>query len=159
MRLTEPSTRDDMPGRDDGETGGRLSDPSTDAEHPRVDPRFAVEFDEFPGGWPGWRRAFKRAAVEHVTSLPELDYRSQDAPGHYAHQQLYYAVKSRVNAAAHRVAEVAEVEHRNFSLWLVKQRGFPWRQDCSIDDLLRLLEFLRAPETIEAARSVPHYPR
>jgi hypothetical protein len=27
------------------------------------DPRFGVEFDDIPGGWPGWRRAFKQAAA------------------------------------------------------------------------------------------------
>jgi hypothetical protein len=125
--------------------------------HPRDDPCFAVAFDEFPGGWPGWRRAFKRAAVEYLESLPDWHYLCGEPPGHYAHRQLYYAVKSRVNAAAHRVADEAGVDHRDLSHWLVKQHGFPWRRDCALSDMLRLLDFLRSPGVVDAARSVPRY--
>jgi hypothetical protein len=107
--------------------------------HSREDPRFTVAFDEFPGVWPGWRRAFTRAAAEYVQLMPDWHYLCGEPPGRYAHQQLYYAVKSRVNAAAHRVADEAGVEHRDLSLWLVKQHGFPWRRDCTMPDLLRLL--------------------
>jgi hypothetical protein len=127
-------------------------------DHPRDDPHFAGGFDEFPGGWPGWRRAFKRAAAEYVQLMPDWHYLYGQPPGHYAHQQLYYMVKSRVNAAAHRVADEAGVEHRDLSLWLVKQHGFPWRQACTMRDLLRLLDFLCLPGTVEAARSAPKYP-
>ena len=145
MPSTEPLTRDDMSWCDDDEIGRGQHASRQSPEHPRDDPRFAVEFDQFPGGWPGWRRAVKRAVAEHAQSLPGDDYRRQDSPGHYAHQQLYYAVKSKVNAAAHRVAGMAEVEHCNFSHWLVKQQGFPWPRDCAMTDLMRLLDFLQLP--------------
>jgi hypothetical protein len=156
-RSIEPSMPDDVVQRDDDGGAGR---PPFGAEicHPRDDPRFDVAFNEFPGGWPGWRRAFKRVAAEYVQLMPDWHYLYGEPPGHYAHQQLYFAVKSRVNAAAHRVADEAGVEHRDLSLWLVKQHGFPWRRECRMQDLLRLLEFLCSPETVDAARSVAQYP-
>jgi hypothetical protein len=132
--------------------------------HPRDDPRFEVEFNDFPGGWPRWRRMFKQAAVAYYRSHVEPfmsedeDAEVQLSLGHYAHQQLYYEVKSRVNAAAHGVADQAGVTHRNLSLWLVKERGFPWRQDCAVPDLLRLLAFLQDTDTVVAARAAPDYP-
>jgi hypothetical protein len=43
-------------------------------------------------------------------------------------------------------------------MWLVKERGYPWRQDRLMPDLLRLLTFLQDPDTVVAARSVPDYP-
>jgi hypothetical protein len=131
--------------------------------HPRDDPRFDVDFDDFPGGWPGWPRAFKSAAAAFYRAdvEPYLDNDEDEprpAPGHYAHQQLYYEVKSRVYTAAHQIADEAGVTHRNFSHWLVKERGFPWRQDCAVPDLLRLLAFLEDPDTTIAARAAPDYP-
>src|SRR3954454_8845727 len=105
-------------------------------------PRLGVEFDAFPGGWSAWRRAFKRSAATYYrVHIEPLQAEEDDAdplvagdddadpflaeddyvaprmtPGHYAHRQLYYEVKSRVNAAAHRVAQEAGVTHRDLCL-------------------------------------------
>src|SRR5207249_2211381 len=53
-------------------------------------------------------------------------------------REAYYRLRSRVDKASKAMADAAGVNHRTFSLWLVRVKGFPWRRDCTIDDLRRL---------------------
>lgn len=56
------------------------------------------------------------------------------------------------------VAEAAGVTTRNLAHWLVKEKGFPWRDDCTWDDLRRMLTFLELPGTAAEASFAPDYP-
>ncbi|MDN5855426.1 MAG: hypothetical protein L0K86_21790 [Actinomycetia bacterium] len=142
--------------------GRRAEDPHPDPEHPREDPALHVPFHDIPGGWPCWRRAFKKSAATFydccLANDPDYHGASYKTAGHYAHTQLYYEVKRRVNVAARALAERVGVSHRNLSIWLVKEHNYPWRQDCSIDDLRDLLDFLSGPKIDEMAAKVPEYP-
>lgn len=70
----------------------------------------------------------------------------------------YYALKRRVFDVSVVVGLLAGVTRRNLAHWLVKDRGFPWRNDCSVDDLNRLLAFLLYPDIVCLAESAPDYP-
>lgn len=124
---------------------------------PLDEARFDLDYTQYPGGESAYWRDFKAASKTYFHRLGHGDCDSPEAQ-QYAEEQARYALKARVNDVAQRVADAAEVSHRNFSHWLVKAKGFPWRNDCDFDQLRELLTFLEQSATVEEARQAPNYP-
>jgi hypothetical protein len=132
--------------------------------------RFLVRYDEYPGGplayWRDYRAAlalyFEYQPAHHRWGADEGEAGSDDevteTPQQKVDRYAYYALKRRVFDVSVVVAALAGITRRNLAHWLVKSRGFPWRGNCSVDDLNRLLAFLHDPATVTLARAVPDYP-
>ncbi|MCK2245215.1 MULTISPECIES: hypothetical protein [unclassified Crossiella] len=125
------------------------------AEHPQGEARFAVAYPDYPGGEAAYWKDFAAAAATYYTT-EELEGRR--SPEQYAEEQARYALKRRVDEIAHQVADAAGISYHDLCHWLVKDQGFPWRNDCDFGQLRTLLEFLQAPDTVGKARQAPDYP-
>jgi hypothetical protein len=75
--------------------------------------------------------------------------------GRFGEYDQYYAHRTEVQRAVERLADEVDSDGRTISLWLVKEHEFPWRNDCDLEDLQRMLAFLADPANRAAARSVP----
>lgn len=125
--------------------------------HPSDEDRFAVRYDEYPGGQDAYWGDFKTTAFRFYTAvLADID--DDHSAESYAEEQVYYALKRKVHDVAQRVAEKSNISYRNLCHWLVKEKGFPWRNDADFTQLQALLEYLEDPRTICGAREAPNYP-
>ncbi|MGW6699778.1 hypothetical protein [Nocardia sp. NPDC055049] len=116
---------------------------------PMDNPRFDLS-REYPGGSKARDRDYELACVEHERILHLHAY-----AGRLGKREQYYAHRKEVNRAVQALAEEAGQDGRTISLWLVRNHGFPWRNNCELEDLQRMLAFLADPENRAAARSVP----
>ncbi|MHA6623626.1 hypothetical protein [Pseudonocardia sp. DLS-67] len=123
---------------------------------PDDDPRFACSPDDYPQGpevyWEHFDEAMTRFHREQrriAIGLTDEQMREREA---------YYRLRPRVDKASKAMADAAGVDHRTFSLWLVRVKGFPWRRDCTMDDLRRLYVYLVDARNVEEARGVPTAP-
>lgn len=123
--------------------------------HPREDEHFEAAYAEYPGGEDAYWRDFRAAATAYFQHNRE-DFEGEDEAT-FANTQAYYALKRRVFDMSTTVAEAAGLTTRTMAHWLVKEKGFPWREDCTWDDLRRLLVLLEQPGIVEEARSAPDY--
>lgn len=155
----------------DGSTADTEEDWYSGPPRPSRELRFLVRYDEYPGGpvayWRDYRAAlatyFEYQAVHHPWAANDGDADSDDELTETPQQEevdryAYYALKRRVFDVSVVVAALARITRRNLAHWLVKSRGFPWRADCSVEDLNRLLTFLLDPATVTLARAAPDYP-
>ena len=138
--------------------------------HPSRELRFLVRYDEYPGGpvayWRDYRAAlaayFEYQAAHRRWDADEGEADSDDelteTPQQKVDRYAYYGLKRRVFDVSVVVAALAGITRRNLAHWLVKARGFPWRADCSVDELNSLLDFLLDPATVALARAAPDYP-
>ena len=126
-----------------------------DVEHPEDEPRFALAYDDYPGGESAYWRDFKAATRLYYKALGDDWDRS---PEQYAEEQACYMLRRRVHDVAQEFARTAGIAHRNLSHWLVKVKGYPWRGDCDFDQLRSMLRLLEDPAAIEEARKAPNYP-
>ena len=127
-------------------------------EHPADEPRFAGRIAEYPGGWPAFWRDFRATLTAYVRDTADLSWASGPGPAEYIAEQVHSMLRRKVRAAAEKVAAQAGVSERNMSHWLVKAKGFPWRRDCTFEQLRDLLSFLERPEAVGEARTAPNYP-
>ena len=127
--------------------------------HPDDDPRFAGSPNDYPGGrdayWGDWDAA--NLAIGHESLMKTLDPAERRA---YRRRQATYALRREVTNMVKALAREVGHDSRTISIWLVKQHGFPWRQQCDRSDLYRLRQFLLDPEVrAEAATIEPAPPR
>jgi hypothetical protein len=154
----------------DGPTADTGDDWYSGPPRPSRELRFLVRYDEYPGGPVAYSRDYRAAlaayfeyqAAHHPWDADEGEADSDDelteTPQQKVDRYAYYALKRRVFDMSVVVAALAGITRRNLAHWLVKSRGFPWRADCSVDDLNMLLAFLLDPATVALARGAPDYP-
>ncbi len=154
----------------DGPTVDTANDWNSGPPRPSRELRFLVRYDEYPGGpvayWRDYRTAlaayfeYQDAHRPRDTDEGEADSDDEltETPQQRVDRYAYYGLKRRVFDVSVVVAALAEITRRNLAHWLVKSSGFPWRADCSVDDLNRLLAFLLDPATVALARAAPDYP-
>jgi hypothetical protein len=128
-----------------------------------------VRYDEYPGGPVAYWRDYRTALAAHFEYQAAhqpwdaddgpADSDDEETPQQKVDRYAYYALKRRVFDVSVVVAALAGTTRRNLAHWLVKSRGFPWRANCSVDDLNRLLTFLLDPATVALARTAPAYPQ
>lgn len=125
--------------------------------HPREEDRFAVRYEEYPGGQNAYWSDFRTAACRFYTAcLDDMD--DHHSAESYAEEQVHYALKRRVHDTAQSVAKKSNISYRNLCHWLVKEKGFPWRNDADLTQLQALLEYLEDPCIINEAQQAPDYP-
>jgi hypothetical protein len=154
----------------DGPTADTEDDWYPGPPHPSRELRFLVRYDEYPGGpdayWGDYRAALAvydkhwdaRKPLDADEGEADSDDELAETPQQKVDRYAYYGLTRRVFDVSVVVAALAGITRRNLAHWLVKSRGFPWRADCSVDDLNRLLAFLLDPATIALARAAPDYP-
>jgi hypothetical protein len=116
---------------------------------PFEDPRFTA-LDEYPGGDEAHERDYEAACEEYerISHLHAL-------AGRFGKHRQYYAHRKEVNRALIGLEEEAGHDGRTLALWLVLDHGFPWRDECELEDLQRILAFLADPKNREEACSMP----
>ena len=73
-------------------------------------------------------------------------------------REAYFRLKKEVHILSTEVAQSVILDSRSYSLWLVKVKGFPWRDECKWKDLKRLKRYLMSPEAREEAASITQAP-
>jgi hypothetical protein len=123
--------------------------------HPKEMSKFQVAYPDYPGGEEAYWQDFKAAAKEWNRQHEFDDVENLDE---WAEWQAYYSLRRRVQDACEHLADAARIDRRNLSHWLVKAKGFPWRDDCDFGELRRLLDFVQDPATVTEAQRAPEYP-
>ncbi|MGW4586374.1 hypothetical protein ACWEKJ_03495 [Amycolatopsis thermoflava] len=119
---------------------------------PYDDPRFEIG-REYPGGVEARARDYEAANDEY-----ERIWHLHALAGRFGKHDQYYAHRTEVHRAVEGLAEEVGHDTRTISLWLVKEHGFPWRDDCELKDLQQMLAFLADPANRAEARSIPPAP-
>jgi hypothetical protein len=87
--------------------------------------------------------------------IPVEDHMTEDE---YVVSEVLKHLRRKVGAATEHMATSAGIHGRDLSHWLVEQNGFPWRDNCTYEDLIGLYGFAIDPANIEAARGAPAVP-
>lgn len=108
--------------------------------HPEKGRWFKVVPSDYPGGEAAYWRDYDAASEWRTREEFCLEMGLTDAE--YVERERYYALKKEINALAVELAQQTGQETRHVNSWLVHEHGFPWRNECSTDDLERMREFL-----------------
>ena len=114
--------------------------------HPRELPTFDCRPSAHPAGLTGYLGDFRAAMVPYYRTtfpvyaqiIPADDHMTEDD---YVDERVKLQLRRHVHEAAQVFAERAGVNHRDLSHWLVKSRGYTWRDQCSTEDRQRLFQF------------------
>ncbi|WP_194814259.1 hypothetical protein [Nocardia sp. XZ_19_385] len=117
--------------------------------NPYDDPRFDLS-RRYPGGPKARERDYEIACEEY-----ERIWHLHALAGRFGKHDQYYAHRTEVHRAVEDLAHEVGLDGRTISLWLVREHSFPWRDNCELEDLQRLLAFLAAPPNRLAARRIP----
>lgn len=126
-------------------------------DHPREAPRFACRPRRYPGGLARYVADFRAAMIGYYRTtfpvyrhiIPPEDHMSE---GEYVAQEIDAQLRRKIRQRTTAINALTGIESRDLSVWLVKQRGFPWRDDCEHDDLVALCRFVDDPATPGLAR-------